>query len=139
MSGEAINPRRLEERVDALDEPALRALASKLAEHLRFVTPVNPHTKRGLALLAAYEEGDADLTDALEALRDELDEEYFQLDAENDEEARSIFQQARAIGALINGLKSVYADAVYEAMHTSDEPATTLRDLGLAALLEEQP
>ena len=136
MSGEPLDARRVEERVDALGEPALRALAAKLAEHLRLVTPVNPHTRRGLSLLAAYEEGDADLLDALEALRDELDEEFFQLDAENDEETPAIFQQARAVSALVSGLKSVYADAAYEAAMVVDDQRGFLEELGLGGVLD---
>ncbi len=121
----------LEATLDRMSDAEAVALVAKACEELRFVAPVNADTKRAFKLLAAGEEGGPELTDALEALRDALDDEYFELDAANDEEAASVFQRARAVNALVNGLKSLYADCIYEASLAVEEPRAMIRRVGL--------
>ncbi len=118
-------------RVDGMDDAEAAALARALAGELRLITPVTADTKRALALLREAEEGDPTLIDRLEARRDEIEAEFFQLDAENDEEAPAVFQQARAMTALLRATKGVYSDAVYEAAQAVEEPGELLRALGL--------
>lgn len=121
----------IEAAVDRLDEPAARALGAGLRAHLRPATPVTPDTRRAFKFLRRGDEGDAETVDALEALRDALDDEFFALDATNDHEAPIVFRQARAVGATLHALKGVYADAVYEAQMAVDDPTAMLDELGL--------
>ena len=128
---QGVDPAMLEAAVARLDDADAVALMARLAEPLRLSAPVNTQTKRAFAMLKAGQEADAELLDALEALRDELDDEYFELDAANDEEAPAIFSQARAVGALVMAHKSLFAEALYEATKAVEEPADLLRELGL--------
>lgn len=129
----------LEPLIEAMPDAEAVALVAKACEELRYVAPVNADTKRAFKLLAAGEEGGPELTDALESLRDGLDDEYFELDAANDEEAASVFARARAVNALVHGLKSLYADAIYEASLAVEDPRALIESLGLRQALQEEP
>lgn len=124
----------LAERIDALDDARLQELCGKLADALRLVTPVTPATKKALAMLRTMSEADPDLLDELEGRRDELDDEFFELDAANDEEAPAIFKQARALASLCLAMKGLYGDAVAEARHAAEDEAELAAELGLDPL-----
>jgi hypothetical protein len=121
----------LEAQVDRLDESATRELAARLREHLRPVTPVTPATRQAFECLGRGDEGPPEVVDAVEAHRDDVEAEFFALDADNDDEAPVVFRQARALSALLHAIKGVYADAVYEAQMAVEDPDAMLTAMNL--------
>lgn len=85
---------------------------------------------RALECIKRGKPAEASLSNKLNELVSQYDEEYFQLDESGDHSAINVFSKARAISSLVFGLSMTpeqFGEALYEAMSSVEDPQEIIR------------